>query len=446
MVKMSEKDKDNDKDQKEIDTTSTIDIEKEKEKEPVCSFCGEPADPERGNILFREGDVYICTDCAEQCVRTARKYAPKLVNKEVSKINLDFKPSDIQKFLNDYVVGQENAKEILSVAVYNHHKMLRAKESGEDNDVEIEKSNVMLLGPTGCGKTFIIRTLAKTLGVPFASADATNLTAAGYVGEDVENVVRVLVENADGDIELAQKGIIYIDEIDKLSRKGENVSITRDVGGEGVQQALLKMIEGTTVEVPPKGGRKHPTQTTYKVDTTDILFIVGGSFEGIEKIIEQRLNDANKSANLGFGSNPEKKKSRTYDELVKDVKVEDLKKFGMLPEFLGRVPIICPMQQLDRNAMLQVLTEPKNALCKQYQKLFAMDGVELEFTTEALHAIADKAIARKTGARALRSIMEDTLLPYMKSTPDDETISKITITEDCVLKKADPDIERKEIS
>jgi ATP-dependent Clp protease ATP-binding subunit ClpX len=426
--------------------------EKKGSKEPLCSFCGNPQDPENGIIMFQERDLvnpdlihYICSDCAEQCYRTSKKLYPKPVLAKVEGIKLNQKPKQIHEFLDKYIVGQEHAKKVMSAAIYNHNKMLLSKQDKlDDEDVEIEKSNVVILGPTGCGKTYLIRTIARCLGVPFASADATNLTQAGYVGEDVENVVRLLVEDADGDIDKAQTGIIYIDEIDKLSRKGENLSITRDVGGEGVQQALLKMIEGTTVEVPPKGGRKHPQQSTWRVDTTNILFIVGGSFEGIEKIIQKRQDDASKDVSCGFGANPQKKKNKAYDELVKDVKVEDLKKFGMVPEFLGRLPIICPMEQLDRNALVKILTEPKNALCKQYQKLFAMDDVVLEFEPEALDAIADKAMARKTGARALRSIMEETLLEYMISVPEDNTISKLIITKDYVIDGKDPIIEHKQ--
>lgn len=411
-------------------------------EDPRCSFCGKPGDEEEGIILVREGDVHICTACAEEVVKVSRHYAPKKRFPTVKEDQTDIKPSDIKKHLDDYVVGQEKAKDILSVAVYNHYKMLRYRQQ-ENPAVDMEKSNIMLLGPTGCGKTYLLRTLAKKLGVPFAQADATNLTAAGYVGEDVENVIRVLVENADGDIRRAQQGIVYIDEIDKLSRKGENVSITRDVGGEGVQQAILKMVEGTIVEVPPKGGRKHPNADTYKVDTTNILFICGGSFEGIEKIIDKRL--ATKST-IGFGSDVKAKEQKTLNELVMDVTVEDLKKFGMLPEFLGRMPILCPMQQLNRDALLDILTKPKNALVKQYQELIRMDNVELAFTDEALLAVADKAIERKTGARALRSIMENVLLNHMKTFPDDPSITKVTITEECVTKNAEPEIERKEIS
>lgn len=410
--------------------------------EPVCSFClGAAQEEDPNSLLFRNGNAFICGSCAELVVSETKKGRRRAeLQTNLEKKNL-MKPSKIQKFLNQYVIGQDKAKEVLSVAVYNHYKMLQHKKV--NTDIELEKSNVLLLGPTGCGKTYLLKTLAKTLGVPFASGDATTLTAAGYVGDDVENVIRLLVENADGDIERAQMGIVYIDEIDKLSRKGENVSISRDVGGEGVQQALLKVIEGALVEVPPKGGRKHPNQETMKIDTTNILFICGGSFEGIEKIVAKRMTA---KSSVGFGAEITKKESKDFNSLVEEITVEDLKKFGMLPEFLGRMPILCPMKQLDESALLDILTVPRNALCKQYQELLLMDNVELSFEPEALQEIAKRALARNTGARSLRSIMENVLLRHMYSIPDDSSIIKATITKECVTDNADPIFVRKEIS
>jgi ATP-dependent Clp protease ATP-binding subunit ClpX len=409
---------------------------------PVCSFCKEPADPSKGRVLIKgSGDVYICTECAQECLDVAEEYAPKSMEKINSILSSDFKPSQIAAHLDEYVVGQTKAKKILSVAVYNHYKMLAHREFKKNSQVEIEKSNVLLLGPTGSGKTFLLRILSDFLDVPFATQDCTNLTAAGYVGEDVENCVRKLIENADYDIEKAQRGIIYLDEFDKLSRKSENMSITRDVSGEAVQQALLKMMEGSVVEVPPKGGRKHPTGEVWKIDTTNILFVCGGSFEGIEKIIEKRQKVG---AQVGFGADVKPKNSKSLNELFMDVKVEDLKKFGMLPEVLGRLPIICPLEELDRDSLLEILTKPKNALIKQYKELMAMDEMEIEFEDEALLAIADLAIKRKTGARSLRSILEETLLDYMYSLPEEKDVQKVIVTKECVTDGAAPTIIKSE--
>ncbi|PTY92979.1 ATP-dependent Clp protease ATP-binding subunit ClpX [Heyndrickxia sporothermodurans] len=399
----------------------------------VCSFCKQEPDLDAGRILIQGLDgAFICTECIEECQKVANQYKAK--PKKNNAISGDVKPSKILEYLNQYVINQDYAKTVLSVAIYNHYKFLDYKQ--QDNPaVEMDKSNILLVGPTGSGKTYLIKTIAKMLDVPFAMADATNLTQAGYVGEDPENVVRLLVENANGDIEKAQRGIIYIDEIDKLSRKGENPSITRDVGGEGVQQALLKIIEGSTVEVAPKGSRKHPLAETIKVDTSNILFIVGGSFEGIDKIIEKRQK-TNKSG-MGFGATVESKTEKSINDYILDVKAEDLKKFGMLPEFIGRLPVIAPLQELSEEALMQILTEPKNALVKQYQELMRVDGVELEFTPQALTEIAKLAQKRKTGARSLRSIIEEVLLPHMFSVPDEE-IEKLIITKETVVDKKEP--------
>lgn len=402
-----------------------------------CNFCGCEADLEEGIILIKGlGDVCICSECAEECVAISEE--ENKVDSE-QEMNLDVKPSEIKAYLDKYIIGQDYAKETLSVAVFNHYKMLKYKQQ-KKQAVELEKSNVLILGPTGTGKTYILRTLANFLNVPFAISDATSLTEAGYVGEDVENVVRRLIDAADGDIERAQTGIVYIDEVDKLTRKGENVSITRDVGGEGVQQAILKMVEGSLVEVPPQGGRKHPQQECSKIDTSNILFIIGGSFEGIDKIISKRQT---KDSTIGFGGQIVDKKETSINEVIESVTVDDLKKFGMIPELLGRFPVIAPLKELDNDALQSILTEPKNALVKQYQELFKMDGIKLTFRKDALKAIAQLAQERKTGARALRGIMEDVLHKHMYTLPDDPTIKEVIITEDVVLKKADPEIKRK---
>jgi ATP-dependent Clp protease ATP-binding subunit ClpX len=408
---------------------------------PLCNFCGESPNAAVGKMLIKGlGVVHICTECVDACKALSLEYTPKDIKNIKGMLKSGFKPSYVVKHLNDYIVGQEKAKMVLAVAIYNHYKMLDYKENNPNSEVEIEKSNILLLGPTGSGKTFILQCLAKFLNVPFAIQDCTNLTAAGYVGEDVENCIRKLVENADGDIKKAEKGIVYLDEFDKLSRKGENMSITRDVSGEAVQQALLKMIEGTIVEVPPKGGRKHPTGDVMKVDTTNILFVCGGSFEGIEKIIEKRLNS--KDSGIGFGSNPKVKNTQDLNELFMNTTVEDLKKFGLLPEVLGRLPIVCPLEELDLTALLKILTEPKNALVKQYQELFKMDDMQLEFEEEALLSIAEQAIKRKTGARSLRAIMEESLLKHMYDLPEQENVSKVIITKDCIENGNSPKIEK----
>ncbi|WP_312339173.1 ATP-dependent Clp protease ATP-binding subunit ClpX [Anaerospora hongkongensis] len=402
--------------------------------EQTCTFCNREADPDNSRILIQslDGKSSICTECIKDCAIIAAQYKPKA--EILTLLTDDFKPSTVRNYLEQYIINQDRAKMTLAVAIYDHYKYLTYK-SQANSPIEIEKSNILLVGPTGSGKTAFARQLAKILDVPFAMADATNLTQAGYVGEDVENVIRLLVENADGNIEKAERGIIYIDEIDKLSRKSENLSITRDVGGEGVQQALLKIIEGSIVEIIEKGQRKHPTAQTAKVNTANILFIVGGSFEGIEKHIAKRQK-ASKSR-LGFG-NAIAQEEKSFNNLINDIKVEDLKKFGMLPELLGRLPILCPLQELDETALLKILTEPKNALVKQFQELMRIDNVELEFTEDALKAIAKKAIERKTGARALRSILEDTMLIHKYMIPELENVSKAIITDQCVNNGAEP--------